>query len=580
MADNSISSPKPIQSSNAVDSITQNSNPSLQSPTSISNASTPPSMEIPQISSPQLPLGQTASSVSSGGAQNALIQSQQQQQQQQQMINQAVGQRQLQSQQMQQQLHLQQQQQQQQQNMISQKSFQIQPNLQRSPSMSRLNQMPQQQQAYGLAANSMMQQAGMYGQMSFGGSQLQQQQQQQQQQMAAGGLSRSALMGQAAAHLPMIAGQNTEFNLQSQLLGPAQRQKAAALVQGSQFHQGNNPGQTLHGMQALGMMGSLGLSSQLRANGSVPYVQQRINQGQMRQQQLSQQNSLTSQQKLQAQNLTRSPSLASMNSQLPGLAQNGQQTMMQNAISQQQQQQWLRPLQPGMSASGSPYHLPQQQRQQQAFLQQQPASSPQMHPKSMPLTSQQISQLVQQQPQLVGQQTQLHQLQQQHQHSQQPAMQLQHVQQQSPRMPVTTVQKSISLTGSQPGTPSGTTITGGSLSHCAEASNQLLGKRKIQDLVSQVDPRGKLDPELEDLLLEIADDFIDSVTTFACSLAKHRKSSTLESKDVLLHLEKNWHLSIPGFTSDEQKYQKKANFLDYGILSWILQFSENLLTSK
>ncbi|KAF9595058.1 hypothetical protein IFM89_036517 [Coptis chinensis] len=150
----------------------------------------------------------------------------------------------------------------------------------------------------------------------------------------------------------------------------------------------------------------------------------------------------------------------------------------------------------------------------------------------------------------------------------------------------------------QSGAPNTTSIV-----DAGESSNHILSKRSIHELVSQIDPSEKLDPEVEDILMEIAEDFVDSsraaqfrhlvkqframlpsfvnsywiifcimlfhsgsdfilITAVGCSLAKHRKSTTLEAKDILLHLERNWHMTLPGFGADEIKGYKKQHTND------------------
>ena len=87
-----------------------------------------------------------------------------------------------------------------------------------------------------------------------------------------------------------------------------------------------------------------------------------------------------------------------------------------------------------------------------------------------------------------------------------------------------------------------------------------ISKDELQELLKEFAPGESFEPEVEEMLLEITDDFVDNVLEHAARLARHRGSEAVEPKDVLLHLERQGDMHIPGYGGEEvPKYTEKQS---------------------
>ncbi|RCK64518.1 hypothetical protein Cantr_00370 [Candida viswanathii] len=99
-------------------------------------------------------------------------------------------------------------------------------------------------------------------------------------------------------------------------------------------------------------------------------------------------------------------------------------------------------------------------------------------------------------------------------------------------------------------------------SNIPDNDGRVLTKRKLTELINNIsvdqgDVKIPIDNDVEDLFLDLADDFVRNIVEFSGRLAKHRKLDKIDLRDVQLNLERNWGLRVPGYSTDEIKAARK-----------------------
>ncbi|KAJ0408289.1 hypothetical protein ATCC90586_008239 [Pythium insidiosum] len=86
----------------------------------------------------------------------------------------------------------------------------------------------------------------------------------------------------------------------------------------------------------------------------------------------------------------------------------------------------------------------------------------------------------------------------------------------------------------------------GSSTTLVSTTRALNENRQLGELLRSVEGRFRFQPAVEELLLDMANDFVSDVVSFSSRLAKHRRSTVLEAKDMQFCLAKNYGISLPG----------------------------------
>uniref|UniRef100_A0A7S2NRC7 Transcription initiation factor TFIID subunit 12 domain-containing protein n=1 Tax=Leptocylindrus danicus TaxID=163516 RepID=A0A7S2NRC7_9STRA len=99
-----------------------------------------------------------------------------------------------------------------------------------------------------------------------------------------------------------------------------------------------------------------------------------------------------------------------------------------------------------------------------------------------------------------------------------------------------------------------------------------LAGQKVRDLLKTIDSSYTLDPDAEDQILRMADEFVEKLVSQSMRLAKHRNAGkvavggsrvgvTLDVADVQLCLSKQWGITVPGLAPRA----KPTNSLDWAL---------------
>ena len=87
---------------------------------------------------------------------------------------------------------------------------------------------------------------------------------------------------------------------------------------------------------------------------------------------------------------------------------------------------------------------------------------------------------------------------------------------------------------------------GAAATPAGDDSKRLLHRTTLRELVKHHLGVDSVSPGVEELLLDVGDDFLEHVAAGAAALARHRGGDSLEAEDVRLHCERVWGLPLPG----------------------------------